>query len=314
MPLSPLPNVLFHPYNPSPRRYRARSCVGAHRGGHDDHNHNNHQHHEHYHAQRGDDVCASAQPKVDTGGVVVIRPTSGLSGDMTLAGLACLAGADSGQLGAIAALIGLPQDCVALERRAVNDIFGWGCRVTLPETTARRTWADIRALIAESGLSTKGKQLAETTFALLAEAEGRVHGIAPGQVHFHEIGALDSILDICLCAEIFARLAPSRLVCGPLPLCDGTVKCEHGLLPAPAPAVLELLQGVPVRGIASEGETVTPTAIALLKGLGAEFAAWPDITVERTALVYGGRVLPGIPNGALFALGRTAAVQPPGAR
>jgi pyridinium-3,5-bisthiocarboxylic acid mononucleotide nickel chelatase len=92
-------------------------------------------------------------------------------------------------------------------------------------------------------------------------------------------------------------------VCGPLPLCDGTVRCDHGLLPAPAPAVLDLLQGVPVRGIQSEGETVTPTAIALLKGLGAQFGAWPEMTIARTALVYGGRVLPGVPNGALFATG-----------
>jgi uncharacterized protein (DUF111 family) len=120
---------------------------------------------------------------------------------------------------------------------------------------------------------------------------------------------LDSILDICLCAELFARLSPAQFVCGPLPLCDGIIKCDHGLLPAPAPAVFELLQGVPVRGIPSEGETVTPTAIALLKGLGAQFGAWPEMTIELTALVYGGRVLPGVANGALFALGTIASAE-----
>jgi pyridinium-3,5-bisthiocarboxylic acid mononucleotide nickel chelatase len=304
MSLSPLLPSIPQAGMPLPQARQARRRIHAHREGHDDHDHHHHHHH------HNDEAATPIKTEVKAGGVLVIRPASGLSGDMTLAGLACMAGADSGELGAIATLIGLPQDCVALERRAVNDIFGWGCRVVLPDTTVHRTFADIRTLIAQSGLSAKAKHLAETTFTLLAEAEGRVHGIAPAQVHFHEVGALDSILDICLCAELFARLAPSRLVCGPLPLCDGTVKCEHGLLPAPAPAVLDLLQGVPVRGIASEGETVTPTAIALLHGLGAEFGGWPDIAIERTALIYGGRVLPGVANGALFALGRTVTAPP----
>ncbi len=222
---------------------------------------------------------------------------------MILAGLARMAGADTHALGHMAELVGLPADCVALEPRAINAVSGWGCRVDLPDTQTHRTWGDIRGRISASGMSATGKRLAERTFELLAQAEGRVHGIAPEDVHFHEVGALDSILDICVGAELFARLAPSRFVCGPLPLCDGTVKCEHGLLSAPAPAVLELLSGVPVRGIASQGETVTPTAIALLKGLAAEFSEWPAMTIERTALVYGGRVLPGIANGAIFALG-----------
>jgi len=228
---------------------------------------------------------------------------------MMLAGLARMTDVGTRELRATAEALGLPKDCIALERRAVNLVFGWGCRVSLPEATSHRTWADIRALIAGSALSPEAKHFAEATFALLAAIEGRIHDLPPEAVQFHEVGALDSILDICLCAELFARLSPARLVCGPLPLCDGIVTCAHGLLPAPAPAVLELLQGVPVRGIASEGETVTPTAIALLKGLGAEFGAWPQMTIERTALVYGGRVLPGVANGALFALGTIAGAQ-----
>lgn len=237
------------------------------------------------------------------GDAIVIRPSSGLSGDMMLAGLARMADVATEELCTIAGSLGLPEDCVALERRAVNEVFGWGCRVSLADSTSHRTWADIRNIIAGSGLRPEAKYSAERTFGLLAETEGKIHGIPAEEVHFHEVGALDSILDICVCAELFARLAPGKFICGPLPLCDGTVNCDHGLLPAPAPAVLELLQGVPVRGIPSEGETVTPTAIALLKGLGAEFGAWPDMTITRTALVYGGRTLPGVANGALFASG-----------
>jgi uncharacterized protein (DUF111 family) len=280
----------------------------AHRGGHDhhhghdhshghDHTHDHHHHHEHDHT---DDQPVRGR---ETGQMLVIRPSSGLSGDMMLAGLARMAGAGNAELGEIAALIGLPPDCVSLERRAVNDVLGWGCRMSLPDSETHRTWADIRKIIAGSGLRPEAKNAAERTFALLAEVEGKIHGLSPDRVHFHEVGALDSILDICVCAELFTRLAPARLICGPLPLCDGTVKCEHGLLPAPAPAVFELLKGVPVRGFASEGETVTPTAIALLKGLNAEFGAWPEMTIAQTALVYGGRVLPNVANGALFALG-----------
>lgn len=274
----------------------------AHRGGRHDHHHDHdHSHaHSHHHAHEN----APPQPQVKGGDVLVIRPSSGLSGDMMLAGLARMAGAGTPELDAIAVSVGLPQGCVSLERRAVNDILGWGCRVVLPDISEHRTWADIRSIIGESGLEAQAKALAERTFELLAQAEARVHGLPPEHVHFHEVGALDSILDICLCAELFARLSPSRLYCGALPLCDGVVKCEHGLLPAPAPAVLELLKDVPVRGLASEGETVTPTAIALLKGLGAQFGNWPEMTIARTALVYGGRILPGVPNGALFAAGK----------
>jgi uncharacterized protein (DUF111 family) len=291
----------------------ARRRPLAHRHEHDhghhhhDHNHDHDRPHDHPHSHHHDEPGDGVPRAAGQGEIVVIRPASGLSGDMMLAGLARMLDVGTEELRAIAVCLGLPEDCVSLERRAVNEVFGWGCRVSLPDTTSHRTWMDIRKIIAGSALRPEAKHFAERTFSLLAETEGRVHDIAPEAVHFHEVGALDSILDICLCAELFSRLAPMRLVCGPLPLCDGAVKCDHGLLPAPAPAVLELLQGVPVRGIPSEGETVTPTAIALLKGLGAQFGAWPGMTISRTALIYGSRILPGVANGALFALGTISA-------
>lgn len=238
-----------------------------------------------------------------SGDVVVVRPASGLSGDMMLAGFARLAGVDDAALAALATGLGLPGDCIAVEPRSLNAIGGWGARVKLPHEHAHRTLADVRTVIAASTLSPAARDFAERTFVLLAEAEGRVHGIAPDAVTFHEVGALDSILDICLVSALFAEMAPARFVSGPLPLCDGTVRCAHGLLPAPAPAVLEMLEGVAVCGIETRGETVTPTAIALLKGLGADFGGWPAMRVERRALIYGSRVLPGVANGAIFARG-----------
>lgn len=240
------------------------------------------------------------------GDIVVVRPNSGLSGDMLLAGFARLAGAGAAELGALAEGLGLPADAVTVEPRAINHIGGWGCRIALPHEHAHRTLADILAIIARSPLTPVAQGHAADTFRFLAAAEGRVHGIAPEKVTFHEVGALDSILDICLVAALFAEIEPARFVCGPLPLCDGTVRCAHGLLPTPAPAVLDMLDGVPVRGIETTGETITPTALALLKGLGAEFGGWPRMRVRERALVYGGKVLPGVANGAIFARGTAA--------
>lgn len=234
---------------------------------------------------------------------LVIRPNSGLSGDMMLAGLARMAGATNAELGETAASLGLPADCVALEEKAVQQVNGWHARVALPHEHSHRTLADVKAVIAGSALSERAKAFAERAFTILATAEGHVHGIPPEQVTFHEVGALDSILDTCLVAALYDRLDAPRLVCGPLPLCDGTVRCAHGLLPSPAPAVLDMLEGVPVRGLASSGETVTPTAISLLKALEAEFGDWPEMVVQQRALVYGTKVLPGIANGAIFAHG-----------
>lgn len=225
---------------------------------------------------------------------------------MILAGLIRLADLDQTGIDEMVRGIGSAPllGSVGLERRSVNAVGGWFCRVELPEDHTARNLADILALIDASAMTERAALLAKRVFTDLAEAEARVHDVPAMDVTFHEVGALDSILDICLAAALYDRLGPDAVVCGPLPLCDGVVRCAHGIVPAPAPAVLELLDGIPVRGIASEGETVTPTAIALLRGFKAEFGPWPAMTVERKALVYGGRILPGIANGAIFAWGR----------
>jgi uncharacterized protein (DUF111 family) len=237
--------------------------------------------------------------------VLTVRAISGLSGDRLLAGMALMAGATERDLAGLARDLHLSGPAVAplLEERSVGGIRGWGCALNLTPEHAHRTLADITALIRASSLTPEAAALAEAAFVLLARAEGEVHGKPPGEVNFHEVGALDSILDICLVCALFARLKPARFVCSPLPLADGGILCAHGWLPSPAPAVLRLLDGVPVRSFAGEGETVTPTAIALLKTLGAEFAPWPDMRIERQALVYGGKVFANAPNGSIWAYG-----------
>jgi uncharacterized protein (DUF111 family) len=193
--------------------------------------------------------------------------------------------------------------CVRVESSAINHIAGWRAFVDLPAEHAHRGFAEIRALIRASGLTTRAKEIAEDAFARLAVVEGEIHGKPPDQVTFHEVGALDSILDVCTVALLFDELSPDRFLCSPLPVCDGVIDSRHGLLAAPAPATLQLLRDVPVYGIDSTGETVTPTAIALLKALRAEFGRWPRMRVDQVVRVYGGRVVPNVPNGAIFVSG-----------
>jgi uncharacterized protein (DUF111 family) len=240
---------------------------------------------------------------------VVIRTPSGLSGDMLVTGLAKLWGVTAEELDLVVSAIGLPEltNCLRIEPFSVNEISGWKAQVTLGSDKRHRSLAQILSIIEQSHLSDRAKQIAANSFRILGEAESKVHGIAPADVHFHEVGALDSILDTCVAAALLERIGVRRLVCSPLPLCDGTIRCEHGMLASPAPAVQEMLAGVPVYGVRSSGETVTPTALAFLKGAGAEFGPWPPMTVHGIARVYGGRLLPGIPNGAIFAVGSSDA-------
>ncbi|WP_418216136.1 LarC family nickel insertion protein [Bilophila wadsworthia] len=256
--------------------------------------HKDHHDHEHTHHE---------SPKPEES-VLTIRTYSGLSGDMFLAGLLRMTEISQAMLDErLAAVMPELAGSVRLVRRQVNHIGGWHTEVSLPHQHTHRTLADITALIAQSGMDENAKRLATGTFTLLARAEAVVHEKKPEEVHFHEVGALDSILDICMTCELFSLLAPSRLVVSPLPLADGSVFCAHGVIPVPAPAMLELLEGVPVRPFPGQGETVTPTAMALLRSLGAVFGPWPAMRVEKRALVYGTRIFADAPNGAVFAWG-----------
>jgi uncharacterized protein (DUF111 family) len=239
---------------------------------------------------------------------MVIRPHSGVSGDIMVAGLAALAGADQAKLDALLGALGLGSliGRISLRGRHRDHIHGLGLEADIPPEHLHRTMADVRAFFAAAELPQTAKALALDAFELIARAEGRVHDRPAEEVAFHEVGAVDSLLDIGLAAALFDELGRPELVCGPLPLADGAIECAHGVLPSPAPAVAVLLEGVAVRGFGGEGETVTPTGLALLKSLGASFGPWPAMVVERQALIYGAKAFPGVPNGALFVKGRKA--------
>jgi uncharacterized protein (DUF111 family) len=239
---------------------------------------------------------------------LILRVPSGVSGDMLVAGFAVLAGFDAERLKELVRQIGIGtlKNSLTIKETVVDGISGWRAFVKTPKERSHRRLQDVLGILDRSALSPRAREFARETFVRLAEAEAAVHSKRPEEVTFHEIGALDSILDVCAASGIFDAINPERFISSPLPLCDGKVKTAHGILPVPAPAVLHLLRGIPVYGIHSEGETVTPTAVALLKTLGAEFSEWPKVKLEKTVRVFGSRKLPNIPNGALFALGTAA--------
>lgn len=273
-------------------------------GGHSHHGHP-HAHDAHKHGDHGHTHAHDPAAERTEGRVLTVRAVSGLSGDMMLSGLAGIAGLTDGALERLVGELKLPalERCVQIEARSVNGIAGVGCRIELPDEHAHRSLADIRKIIGDSAMPEEVKTLSLRAFTMLAEAESAVHGRAVEEVTFHEVGALDSILDTCLTCRLFAMIGPVRFICSPLPLADGVIHCAHGHVPSPAPAVLRLLTGVPVYGFAGQGETVTPTALSLLKALDAEFGSWPAMTVRATVISYGGKIFRNAPNGAVWALG-----------
>lgn len=246
--------------------------------------------------------------------VLTVRSHSGLSGDMLLTGFALLA-MDQAGLQPESEQAGLWLDqhlqkisprlsgCVKIGQRKAQGIAGWHAFVDLPEESQARGLQEILKIIEDSGMSDAARGNARACFELLGQCEAAAHGMSLDHVHFHEVGALDSILDICGICSFYDLLAAPEIVCSPLPLADGCVHCNHGVLPAPAPAVLQLLKGVTVRGLDVAGEVVTPTAIAVLRTLKADFGLWPKMRILDARLVYGDKTFQGIANGATFALG-----------
>lgn len=166
-----------------------------------------------------------------------------------------------------------------------------------------RTLAEIRLIIAGSSLSDQSKARAIRVFERLAEAEARVHGTTPDKVHFHEVGAVDSIVDIVGAMIGFELLGVERFFCSPLRVGSGLVETRHGRLPVPAPATAELLRGVPVYAGEIEGEFVTPTGAAIVATLCEEFGAMPQLNVTRIGYGAGSRDPKGFPNALRLMMG-----------
>ena len=154
------------------------------------------------------------------------------------------------------------------------------------------------------GLQRRAAEKALAVFRRLAEAEGRVHGTTADKVHFHEVGAVDAMVDIFgVCAGL-EMLGVERVVSSGLPMGSGTVEAAHGRLPVPAPAVVELVKGVPIRPCEEEGELTTPTGAALVVTLADAFGPMPAMTVEKVGYGAGARESKKVPNVLRLILGR----------
>ena len=171
-----------------------------------------------------------------------------------------------------------------------------------------RHLSHIRRIIETSALSDRVKSQAAAVFTRLADAEARVHGTIPEEVHFHEVGAVDAIVDVvgaCIGLEYFAV---DEVVSTPLRLGTGTVKCAHGVMPVPVPAVVELTKGIPVVRTTIEGELTTPTGAAILTTLASSYGPLEEFIVETAGYGAGTRVREELPNVLRISIGRVNGV------
>ena len=174
--------------------------------------------------------------------------------------------------------------------------------VDVPPSRSVRRLTDVLALLAPADEPVA--DLVSSIFRRLAGAEAAVHGTDVADVHFHEVGALDSIADVVGAAAGLVHLGLDHIVCSPLALGSGTVRCEHGLMPVPVPAVLELVaDGTPVTAGPAPFESTTPTGAAVLVTVVDEWGPLPPMTVRRTGVGAGGRDLDDHPNALRLVVG-----------
>ena len=190
-----------------------------------------------------------------------------------------------------------------------------GTKVTVRQTVhehAHRHLSDIQKIINGSSLPDEVKELSMLIFRKIAEAEAKVHGIPVDEVHFHEVGAIDSIVDITGAAICFAALKPEAVFVSEIELGSGFVKCDHGSLPVPAPATAEIVRDLPVRTGGVGFEATTPTGAAILSVLGTEFGSTQAVRISRTGYGVGHKDHPEIPNLLRVSLGETVSLSATG--
>lgn len=218
----------------------------------------------------------------DDGVHAIFDPFAGIAGDMVL-GCWIDLGLDREWLVGVADLLELRVEAIEVDR--VRRAGLSAVKVTIEPgvdsagAATGRHFSEIRETIEASGLEERAKALALGAFGRLAAAEGRVHGVPPERAHFHEVGAVDALLDICGAADGYVRLAIREASALPVALGGGTVRIEHGDYPVPAPATAYLLEGTTVRASGYPYETVTPTGAALLAEFCGGREAWGDAKV-----------------------------------
>jgi len=226
---------------------------------------------------------------------------------MTVGALAD-AGADQNAIATAVASLGAGAT-VSFEKVKRSGIGATKYRVAAEETRKHRHLPHIVKIIEGAELSPRAKQNAIAVFRKLGEAEAEVHQVPIEKIHFHEVGAADSIADIVGACVALDALDIGALICSPLNVGSGTVKTEHGVLPVPAPATALLLRGAPIYSAGPAFELTTPTGAALAATLAREFGALPPMTIARTGHGAGDHDFPGQANVLRAILGETAGAE-----
>jgi uncharacterized protein (TIGR00299 family) protein len=230
----------------------------------------------------------------------------GVSGDMFVAALIDL-GVPLGKLKSELRKIPTLKFDLKASKKLVHSIRASQFHVVCPANDSPRSWKQIRELIERCKLAAEVKDTGLSIFTKLAEAEAKIHGVAVDKVHFHEVGATDSIVDIMAVAIGIRELGIDALHFSRIPLGRGITRSMHGPLPVPGPATLELLKGLPTFGIDLESETVTPTGAAIVKTLGANFGDQPSMTIEKIGYGSGQKEFSNRPNFFRLSVGESAA-------
>jgi uncharacterized protein (TIGR00299 family) protein len=195
----------------------------------------------------------------------IFDPFSGIAGDMALGALLQV-GLDGDWLRALPGVLGIADIGVEIQEVVRGEIVCQKVDFEIPPQPHGRHIEDIRRIVEASGAPERVRALADRTFTAIATAEAEIHGMSPDEVHLHEVGAVDAILDVVGVIWGLELLGVERVYCGPIALGDGSVKAAHGILPVPAPATLKLLEGLAVKsGPEKSGELVTPTGAALMR-------------------------------------------------
>lgn len=209
---------------------------------------------------------------------------SGASGDMILGSLLD-AGLSLEHLKKQISKLGLSHYNIGVEKVVKKGISGSKALISIDQhhhDHHHRYLSHIKEIINKSALPEQVKKKSIAIFQRLAEAESKVHGTDVEQVHFHEVGAIDAIIDVVGAVVGFHALGIKKIYCSPLHVGSGTVECAHGILPVPAPATAELIKGTPIYSTGVEGELLTPTGAAILTTLTSEFGSIPSMSIKST--------------------------------
>jgi pyridinium-3,5-bisthiocarboxylic acid mononucleotide nickel chelatase len=237
--------------------------------------------------------------------IAYIQCSAGVSGDLLLGAWIDLGLTPQKLLGLLDSLH-LPGLDLEIEKDLRCGVSGTSVHVKVDEEkNPHRTLGDIISLIESGNFSPTSTQQATSIFTMLAQAEGRVHGKPADKIHFHEVGALDAVVDVLSSVLALEHFGIEKLIASPVQVGGGSVDCRHGRFPVPAPATLHLLENVPIQTSDIDKELATPTGVAILRGLCDDFGPFPSMMPQNTGYGLGDYDLGPVPNVIRITIGQS---------